>query len=132
MPCCLCDCSNKEWKGKERDFADIKEFNSFIQNLLNKICLKASQKSHFVLRCKEIKDLFIIKKTQEILSSLLKRSVEKFCSLHLEADTAILFLYSRIMGYYQTTSEIDPEDTDIVVISAYAASISNGKLVMTC
>ena len=42
----------------------------------------------------------------------------------------MLFLYSRIKGYYQTTTVlIDLEkDTDALVITAYAASIFNGKL----
>ena len=58
------------------------------------------------------------------MSSLLKSSAEKFCCLYLETDTAMLFLYSRTKGYYQTTPVlIDSEDTDVVVISAYATSI---------
>ena len=41
----------------------------------------------------------------------------------------MLFLYSRIRGFDQTTPVlIDSEDTDVVVIHAYAASIINGKL----
>ena len=41
----------------------------------------------------------------------------------------MLFLYSRIKGFDQTTPVlIDSEDTDVVVMHAYAASIINGKL----
>ena len=49
---------------------------------------------------------------------------------YLKADTTMLFLYSRIKGYYQKTPVlIDLEkDTDAVVITAYAASIFNGEL----
>ena len=65
------------------------------------------------------------------MSSLLKSSAEKFCCLHLEADTALLFLYCRIMRYYQVTPEIGSEFPDVVVISAYAASIINGELTIT-
>ena len=51
------------------------------------------------------------------------------CYLHFEADTAMLFLYSRIKKYDQSTPVlIDSEDTDVVVMCAYAASIINGKL----
>ena len=51
------------------------------------------------------------------------------CHLHFEADTAMLFLYSRIKKYNQSTPVlIDSEDTDIVVLCAYAASIINGEL----
>ena len=65
----------------------------------------------------------------DISSSLLKSSVEKFCCFHLEADTAMLFLYSRIREYDQTKPVlIDSEDTDVVVMCAYAASIINGEL----
>ena len=63
------------------------------------------------------------------MSGLLKSSVANYC-LHLKVATTMLFLYSRIKGYYQTTTVlIDLEkDTDAVVITAYAASIFNGKL----
>ena len=112
---------------KERHFPGIKEFNGFFENPLNKICLQAFLKSHFVLRRKEINKGFIYPEKnncQDILSSLLKSSAEKFCCLYLETDTAMLFLYSRTKGYYQTTPVlIDSEDTDVVVISAYATSI---------
>ena len=64
------------------------------------------------------------------MSRLLKSSVSNYCCLHLKADTTMLFLYSRIKGYYQTTPVlIDLEkDTDAVVITAHAASIFNGEL----
>ena len=63
------------------------------------------------------------------MSSLLKTSVEKFCCFHLEAYTAMLFLYSRIREYDQTTPALtDSEDTDVVVMYAYAASTINGEL----
>ena len=60
---------------------------------------------------------------QVISSSLLKSSVEKCCCLHLEADAVMLFLYFRIKEYDQTTPVlIDSENTNVVVICAYAAS----------
>ena len=63
------------------------------------------------------------------MANLLESSVEKFCCFHLEADTAILFLYSRIRDYDQTSQVlIDSKDTDVVVMCAYAASIINGEL----
>ena len=68
-------------------------------------------------------------KCQVISSSLLKSSVEKYCCLHLEADAVMLFLYFRIKEYDQTTPVlIDSENTNVVVICAYAASIINGEL----
>ena len=103
---------------KERHFPGIKEFNSFFQNPLNKIRLQAFLKSHFALKCKQLNIRFIYHERnncQDISSSLLKSSVEKFCCFHLEADTAMLFLYSRIREYDQTTPVlIDSEDTDVV------------------
>ena len=41
----------------------------------------------------------------------------------------MLFLYSRIKGYYQTTPVLTDleKDTDAVVITVYAASIFNGE-----
>ena len=65
----------------------------------------------------------------DILSSLLKSSVEKFCCPYLEAETAILFLYSRTKEYDQTTVVMtDSEDTDVVVMCAYATSTVNDEL----
>ena len=117
---------------KERHFPDVKEFNGFFENPLNKICLQAFLKSHFVLRRKEINKGFIYPEKnncQYILSSLLKSSAEKFYCLYLEADTAMLFLYSRTKRYYQTTPVlIDSEDADVVVMWTYTASIVNGEL----
>ena len=43
---------------KERHFPGIKEFNSFLQNPLNKIRLQAFL-TYFALKCKQMKDLFI-------------------------------------------------------------------------
>ena len=108
---------------KERYFPGIKEFNSFFQNPLNKISLQAFLKSHFVLRRKQINKRFIYHEKnncQDIFSNLLKSSVANYCCLHLKADTTMLFLYSRIKGYYQTTPVlIDLEkDTDAAVITA--------------
>ena len=41
----------------------------------------------------------------------------------------MLFLYSRIKKYDQSTPVlIDSEDTDVVVMCAYATSIINGEL----
>ena len=66
---------------------------------------------------------------QDVMANLLESSVEKFCCFHLKADTAMLFLYSRIREYDQTTPvRIDSEDTDAVMMCAYAALIINGKL----
>ena len=49
-----------------------------------------------------------------------------------EADTAALFLYSRIKEHNQTTPVlIDSEYADVVVTCAYAVSI-NGKLATRC
>ena len=45
---------------KERqDILQIQNNSSFFQNLLNKICLQASLKSHLVMRCKETNKRFI-------------------------------------------------------------------------
>ena len=121
---------------KERHFPGIKEFNSFFQNPLNKIHLQAFLKSHFALKCKQINIRFIYHKRnncQDISSSLLKSSVKKFCCFHLEADTVMFFLYSRIREYDQTTPVlINSEDIDIVVMCAYAASIINGERAIRC
>ena len=117
---------------KEENFPGIIEFNSFFQNPLNKFCLQAFLKSHFALKCKQLNLRFIYHKKnnwQHIPSSLLKGSIGKLCYFHLEAYTAILFLYSRIREYDQTTPVlIDLEDTDVVVMCAYATSVINGKL----
>ena len=49
--------------------------------------------------------------------------------LSLAADTAMLFLYSRIREYDQTIPAlIDSEDTDVVMMCTYAGSIINGEL----
>ena len=121
---------------KERHFPGIKEFNSFFKNPPNKIRLQAFLKSHFTLRCKQINTRFIYqerKNCQDISSTLLKISVEKFCCLHLEADTAMLLLYYRIKEYDQKTPVlIDLEDIDLVVMCAYAASIINDELAIRC
>lgn len=54
--------------------------------------------------------------------------VEKFCCLYWEADTAMLLLYYRIKEYDQkTTVLIASEDTDVMVMCAYAASIINDE-----
>ena len=72
------------------------------------------------------------KNYQVISFILLKSPFEKFCCLHLVADAAMLFLYSRIKEYDQTTPVlIDSENIDVVVVvvmCAYAASIINGEL----
>ena len=63
------------------------------------------------------------------MKEIIVSTFEKFCCLHLETDTAILFLYSWIKKYDQTTSIlIDSEDTDVAVMCAYAASIINGEI----
>ena len=50
------------------------------------------------------------------------------CS-HLEADTAMLFIYSRIRVLGDTSAVlIDAEDADVVVLAAYASSIIDGQL----
>ena len=50
------------------------------------------------------------------------------CS-HLEADTAMLFIYSRITVLGDTSAVlIDAEDADVVVLAAYASSIIDGQL----
>ena len=46
---------------KERHFPRTKEFNSFFQDPLNKFLLQNFLKLYLALRCKEIKDLFIMK-----------------------------------------------------------------------
>ena len=124
---CIC-CKGKKFPG-------IKEFDSFFQNPLNKFSLQVFLKSHFPLKCKQLNLRFIYHKKnncQHISSSLLKGSIEKFCCFHLEAYTAILFLYSRIREYGQTTPVlIDSEDTDVVVICAYATSIINSELAIS-
>ena len=66
---------------------------------------------------------------QDISYSFLKSLFEKFCRLYLEPDTVILYLYSRMKEFDQTTPVlINWENTDVVVMSAYAASITNGEI----
>ena len=69
---------------------------------------------------------------QDISSSFLKSSFEKFCRLHLETDTTMLPSYSRIKEYDQTTPVlIDSENADVVMMCAQAASIINGEIAIT-
>lgn len=66
---------------------------------------------------------------QDISYSFLKSLFEKFCRLYLEPDTVMLYLYSRIKEFDQTNPVlINWENTDVVVMSAYAASITNGEI----
>ena len=56
---------------------------------------------------------------QDISSSFLKSSFEKFCRFHLETDTTMLSSYSRIKEYDQTTPVlIDSENADVVMMCA--------------
>ena len=69
---------------------------------------------------------------QDISSSFLKSSFEKFCRFHLETDTTMLLSYSRIKEYDQTTPvPIDSENADLVMMCAQAASIINGEIAIT-
>ena len=117
---------------KERHFPGTKQFSSLFQTLLNKIHLQAFLKSHFALKCKQLSIRFTYHEKnncQDISSSLLKSSVKKFCCFHLEDDTVMLFLYSGIREFDQTTPVlIDSEDADVVVMWTYTASIVNGEL----
>ena len=117
---------------KERHFPRIKEFNSFLQNPQNKISLQAFLKSHFVPRRKQMnKKIYLSWKKQ--LSGHFVWLAKKFsCKLlsSLKSCYNYVVLVFQDKGYYQTTTVlIDLEkDTDAVVITAYAASIFNGKL----
>ena len=130
--CCLCWWSNKKCiAAKGRHFQSIKGINIFFQNPLNKFRRQAFLKSYLALRCKQINKRFVYyerNNCQDILSSLLKSSDKKLCCLHLEADTARLFLFYSIRGYDQITPVlIDSKETYVVVICVYAASIINGE-----
>ena len=94
----------------------FQEFSIFSQNPWNRIRLQAFLKSYLALRCKQINKRFVYHERnncRDISSSLPKSSVN-------------VFLYSRIREYDQITPVlIDSEDTDVVIMCAYAASIIN-------
>ena len=117
----------KMYSCKRNTFSKYKRIQQFFfQNLLNKIRLQAFLKSHFALKCKQLNARFIYHERnncQDISFSLLKRSVEKFCCFHLEADIVMLFLCSRIREFDQSTPVlIGSEDTGSDVC---ACSINN-------
>ena len=65
----------------------------------------------------------------DISPALLKESVKNLQCSHLEADTDMLFIYSRIRAVDKTRPVlIDSEDANVVVLCAYTASIIDGDL----
>ena len=86
---------------KERHFPGIKELYSFFQNPLNKILLLAFLKPHFTLKCKQLNKSFIYHERnncQDVLSNLLKVSVEKFLLLSLRSQYRHVSLVSQDQG----------------------------------
>ena len=94
--------------------------------------MKTFLKGHFTSLCKTTNKRFIYherQKCEDISTSVLKRPVHNLQCSHLEADTAMLFIYSRIRVLGDTSAVlIDAEDADVVVLAAYASSIIDGQL----
>ena len=89
-------------------------------------------KGHFTSLCKTINKRFIYherQKCEDISTSVLKGPVHNLQCSHLEADTAMLYIYSRIRVLGNTSAVlIDAEDADVVVLAAYASSMIDGQL----
>ena len=94
--------------------------------------MQAFLKGHFTSLCQTINKRFIYherQKCEDISSSLLKGPVHNLQCSHLEADTAMLFIYSRIRVLGDTSAVlIDAEDADVVVLAAHASSVIDGQL----
>ena len=70
-------------------------------------------------------------KCTDISDSPAHQLVQKLKCSHLEADTAMLFVYAKIRDDDQTTPVlIDSEDADVVVLCAYATFRISGKLAL--
>ena len=101
----------------KRDFPGAKELQDFFRNPLNKIRLQAFLKDYFKTRCKDINKRFIYlerNNSEDISRDNLKKSVQRFDCSHLEADTAMLYVYSVIRTVDSATPVLlDSEDTDV-------------------
>ena len=117
---------------KDQKFPSKREFADFFHNPSNKIRLQTFLEGHFTSLCKTTNKRFIYherQKCEDISSSVLKWPVHNLQCSHLEADTAMLFIYSRIRVLGDTSAVlIDAEDADVVVLAAYASSIIGGQL----
>ena len=108
-----------------------KEFKDFFRNPLNKVRLQSYLKTYFSFQCRTLNKRFIYHEQNicdDISSSSLHESVENLQCSHLEADIAILVVYSKIREDNQTTPV--SEDSDVVVLCAYASTITNGQLTL--
>ena len=90
----------------DRKFPPKKEFKDFFRNPLIKVWLQSYLKSYFSFQCRTLSKRFIYQGKDicdDISSSSLRESVESLQCSHLEADTAMIFVYSKIREGDQTT-----------------------------
>ena len=94
------------YPANDRILPNKKEFEEFFCNPLNKVRLQAFLKDSFSLRCEGLgrKILYVEKyKCTDIPDSPAHQLVQKLRCSHLEADTAMLFVYAKIRDDYTSS-----------------------------
>jgi hypothetical protein len=113
-------------------FPTINQFKTFFQNNANKTRLQEFLKVEFKYRCQEngISILYTTRNRCDNLSAVLPtRQYHNYSCNHIEADTAMFYVYSEIRkSGDESPVVIDSEDADVVVLSAYVSHRIDGCL----
>ena len=113
-------------------FPAKKEFEIFLNNPSNKKRLQIFLKENFASLCKNETKRFIYSLKDEctdISASTTHGPVSYLQCSHLEADTAMVYIYTQIRKRdHSTPVMMDSEDADVVVACAYVSKTIEGTL----
>ncbi|KAG1664228.1 hypothetical protein GQR58_019910 [Nymphon striatum] len=111
-------------------FPSPKDFQDFMRNPANKERLQKFLQTEFNLLCRVYPNTkFVYSVGPKCCTIPDGNQCGNYECDHIEADTVIFFVYSRIRrSGIQTLVVIDAEDTDILVVSAYVANTIEGDL----
>ena len=105
-------------------------FNDMFKNPGNKVRLQQFLNAEFKIMSLEHPETTYIYSVRDRCSDLQKGTeLEQFTCQHTEADTILLYVYYQLrQSGVEDTVLIDAEDTDVIVLAAYAAHQIEGPL----
>ena len=113
-------------------FPSQRGFQEFLSKPANKQRLQMFLQSEFTTLCRGFPTIQLVYSMGPICCSLPEGTrLENFECQHIEADTTLFFIYSKIR---QSGNEIpviiDAEDTDVLVLATYVANNVDGSLMI--
>ena len=116
---------------KDGKFPTKREFDHMFANKGNKRRIQSFLKQEFaaLAEAREVKVIYSVRDKCEDISVSPHRRIADYECEHSEADTILLHIYSKMRSMGITNDVVvDAEDTDVVVMCAYAAHKINGTL----